>query len=152
MVLPSPDGSPRARFDWAVRSRHCKHLILTGWVCQRQETRRTLWRGKRIAIGEGEWGLFGSCYANGFGSDAAFGDRGPGRLQATREKPPVLAAFLQVHVHDLEGHVLRAVIAHERGGLQVTHADLQLQLHLRSRGEVPADGRHATAQARGLDL
>jgi hypothetical protein len=52
--------------------------------------------------------------------------------EISRKHAPVLAAFLEVHVYDLEGHVLRAGIAHERRSLQIPHANLQPQLYLRS--------------------
>src|SRR6266699_1219225 len=59
----------------------------------------------------------------------------------------VLAALVQAHIHDLEGHVLRAGVAHQCCGLQISHANLQSQFHLRSGCQVTAEGRNAACQA-----
>src|SRR5260370_30738100 len=98
--------------------------------------------------------LSGNSNTGWYGDHVAFG----GALIAgsigeiVGQQTPVLASLFETHVHDFEGHVLGAVVAHQRSGLQVPHADRQLQLHLRARREVSADGRNAAAQAGGLDF
>src|SRR5260370_3215024 len=37
----------------------------------------------------------------------------------------IFAALVKVHVHNFEGHILRAGVAHERRSLQIPHANLQ---------------------------
>ena len=64
----------------------------------------------------------------------------------------VLAALFEAHIHDLEGHILGAVVAHERSGLQIPHANREFQLDLRAGREMAADGRNAAAEARRFDF
>lgn len=42
------------------------------------------------------------------------------------EEAAVLAALVEAHVDDFEGHVLGAIVAHEGGGLDVAKAELKL--------------------------
>src|SRR6266851_9408538 len=63
------------------------------------------WHGNQVALG-------GTLIAGGVGEIAG-------------QHAPVLAALVKAHVHNLKGHVLRAGIAHERRGLQISHANLQ---------------------------
>src|SRR5882724_8109825 len=60
------------------------------------------------------------------GNHVAFGEAWTAGAagEVAGQHSPVLAAFLERHVHDFEGHVLRAGVAHERRGLQVSHANL----------------------------
>ena len=54
--------------------------------------------------------------------------RGGGLGKVAGEEAAVFAALFEVHVHDFEGHVLSAIIAHHGGGLHLAQADLQAQL------------------------
>jgi hypothetical protein len=64
----------------------------------------------------------------------------------------VFAALVEAHVYDFEGHVLGAVVAHEGSGQDVAKAELKLELHMRPRGEVTADGSDPAREAGGFNL
>ena len=70
--------------------------------------------------------LLGTSGADGHGNDVVFDSgRNTGAVRkASRQHAAVLAAFVEVHIDNLEGHVLRAGIAHHCRGLQVSQADL----------------------------
>src|SRR2546426_7201842 len=63
---------------------------------------------------------------------------------------PVLVALVQVHIHDLEGHVLCARVPHQRRSLQIPQPNLQPQLHPCAGGQVPAEGGNSARQTGGF--
>ena len=65
---------------------------------------------------------------------------------------PELAAFFEADIHDFKGHILRPVISHQGGGLQVSHSQLHLQLHLRSGSQMHVRGRQTAGEAGHFDI
>src|SRR6266403_1483893 len=85
-------------------------------VCQEGNAKKKQPGWRRLAgVGDSRHGnhvAFGEAWTAGAAGEVA------------GQHSPVLAAFLERHVHDFEGHVLRAGVSHERRGLQVSHANL----------------------------
>jgi len=69
------------------------------------------WTGSRgYEEASGKWGLLGSS-GGGRGGHVFLG-RDDASSEISGQETPVLAALLEVHVHDFESHILRAVIPH----------------------------------------
>src|SRR6266852_1242412 len=146
-------GLPTLGLPHGALKKRTSHVLMKRTCCE-LTTEEMREKEPKLAPALKRGALPGDSYAGWHGNQVALGGAliAGGVGEIPRQQTPVLAALVQVHIHDLEGHVLRAVIADQRGGLQVPHADRQLQLHLRSWREVAADGCHAPAQTGGLDF
>ena len=60
--------------------------------------------------------------------------------KAVRKQAAKFAALVQVHIHKLESHALAAIIAHERGRVEISQAELHAQLHRWRRLSMPGPG------------
>src|SRR6266852_2575353 len=97
-----------------------KHLIVTGWSASAKNHGTARKSAGFAPILEGR--LLASCH--GFRRSSRRIAHGRGRIlrKIVGQQTTVLASFFETHVHNLKGHVLRAVVAHKRGGLQVSQA------------------------------
>ena len=68
------------------------------------------------------------------------------------EQTAVFAAFFETHIDDLKGHVLGAVIPHQCRGKHIAKPELQLELHVRPRREMPADAGKPAREAGRLNF
>ena len=68
------------------------------------------------------------------------------------EQTAVFAAFFETHIDDLKGHVLSAVISHQCRRKHVAKPELQLELHVRPRREMPADAGKPAREAGRLNF
>src|SRR5713226_10193621 len=96
-------------------------------------------------------GLPGGYYVGGYYWCGGFVDGAAGG-ETVGQQATELTAFFQAHIDNLEGHALGAVIAQERGRLQVAQSELQLQLHRRARRQVAIDAGDAASEAGGADF
>src|SRR5216683_1514881 len=116
-TLGLPHGALKKRTSHVLMKRTCR-------VSTTEEMRE---KEPKLAPALKRGALPGDSYAGWHGNQVALGGTliagGVGEISC--EHSAVLAALVQVHIHDLEGHVLRAGIAHERRGLQISHANLQ---------------------------
>src|ERR1700738_4039574 len=69
------------------------------------------------------------------------------RRQIVGEQTAELAALIEVHVYDLEGHALAAVVAEQSRSLEMAQTELHLQLHRRARRQVAIDSGNAAGKA-----
>src|SRR5438067_13003512 len=67
--------------------------------------------------------------------------RGRGVGKMAGQKAAVFAALFEIHIHDFEGYVLRAIVAHHGRRLHLPQAHLQSQLNWRSASPMAADRR-----------
>src|SRR5579872_2876334 len=96
--------------------------------------------------------LAGADGDGGFGAGGVVFRSGAARGDVICEKTAETAALLEGDVHDFERHVLRTVVTHQRGGLEVAQAELKFELYRRTWRQVAADFRHAAGEAGGFDL
>src|ERR1700730_5980593 len=122
--------------------------LLSGSAEKNLITRRVL----RFGVGTGKWESSArhECVTGGARTHYVFFDGGSDAGELAGKQAAVFRALIEIHVHDFEGHVLSAVIAHQCRGVQAAKAKLELQLHLRAGREMPVDGSHASRKAGGF--